>query len=57
MAIKVNTGFLNQSATPLDSRQVVETLDDLLALDTNILYNGIKVYVNITGLKYICDQI
>ena len=52
MSIKVNTGFLNQSATPLDSRQVVATLDDLLALDTNIIYNGLECYVTSLDCKY-----
>ena len=52
MAIKVNTGFLNQSATPLDSRQVVETLDDLLALDENIIYDGMKCYVHQNDCEY-----
>ena len=52
MSIKINTGFLNQSKTPLDSRQVVDTLDDLLALDTNIIYNGLECYVSSLDCKY-----
>ena len=50
--IKTNTGFLNQSKTPLDSRQVVETLDDLLALDENIIYDGLECYVVSSDCKY-----
>ena len=52
MSIKVNTGFLNQSKTPLDTRQVVETLDDLLALDENIIYDGMKCYVHQNDCEY-----
>ena len=52
MSIKVNSNFSLGSKTPLDSRQVVDTLDDLLALDTNILYNGIQVYVNELDVRY-----
>ena len=37
---------------PLDSRQVVETLDDLLALDENIIYDGMKCYVHEQDAEY-----
>ena len=50
--INVNTNFHLGSKLPLDSRQVVETLDDLLDLDTNILYNGIECYVASLDCKY-----
>lgn len=52
MSIKVNSNFSLGSKTPLDSRQVVETLDDLLALDTNIIYNGLECYVSSLDCKY-----
>ena len=50
--IKTNTGFLNQSATFLDSRQSVADLDALLALDTNIIPNGFECYVQDLDCKY-----
>ena len=52
MGININSNLSLGSKLPLDSRQVVDTLDDLLALDTNILYNGIQVYVNELDVRY-----
>lgn len=50
--INVNTNFHLGSKLPLDSRQVVETLDDLLALDENIIYDGMKCYVHQNDCEY-----
>ena len=47
---KVNNDKTN--VTSINSRQVVETLDDLLSLDTNVLDNGIEVYVKELDCKY-----
>ena len=46
MAIKINSNMSLGSAEFLDARQSVETLDDLLNLNTNIIPNGFQVYVN-----------
>jgi hypothetical protein len=43
MGINVNSNLSLGAKLPLDSRQVVTTLDDLLALDENIIYNGCEV--------------
>ena len=47
---KVNSDKTN--ITSLDSRQSVETLDDLLSLDTNVIDNGTEVYVQDLDCKY-----
>ena len=52
MAINVNSNFHLGSKTFLDSRESVGTLDDLLALDTNIIPNGFECYVEELDCKY-----
>ena len=52
MAINVNSNFHLGSKTFLDSRESVGTLDDLLALDTNIIPNGFECYVEALDCKY-----
>ena len=50
--INVNSNFHLGSKDFLDSRQSVTTLDDLLALDTNIIPNGFECYVETLDCKY-----
>ena len=50
--INVNSNFHLGSKDFLDSRQSVTTLDDLLALDTNIIPNGFECYVEALDCKY-----
>ena len=52
MAINVNSNFHLGSKNFLDSRESVGTLDDLLALDTNIIPNGFECYVEELDCKY-----
>jgi hypothetical protein len=52
MGINVNSNLSLGAKLPLDSRQVVATLDDLLALDENIIYNGCEVYIEALDCKY-----
>lgn len=52
MAINVNSNFHLGSKMFVDDRQSVETLDDLLALDTNIIPNGFECYVEALDCKY-----
>ena len=52
MAIKINANLSLGSAEFLDARQSVETLDDLLNLNTNIIPNGFECYVQDLDCKY-----
>ena len=52
MAIKINANMALGSAQYLDARQSVATLDELLALDTNIIPNGFECYVEALDCKY-----
>lgn len=52
MAIKINANLSLGSAEFLDARQSVETLDDLLNLNTNIIPNGFECYVQELDCKY-----
>lgn len=45
MALKVADNFSYKGRKPLDERLVVDTLPDLLALASSIIYDGIIVYV------------
>ena len=52
MAININTNLSLGSAQFLDSRQSVETLDELLNLNTNVIPNGFECYVQELDCKY-----
>lgn len=52
MAIRVNSNFLNQSPTFLDSREGVEDLTALKALDINTIPDGFETYVKSEDCKY-----
>ena len=52
MAININANLSLGTAQFLDARQSVETLEDLLNLNTNIIPNGFECYVQESDLKY-----
>lgn len=52
MSIKINANFELGAAQFLDQREAVETLDELLALNTNIIPDGFEVYVKEKDCKY-----
>lgn len=52
MSIKINANFELGAAQFLDQREAVETIDELLALNTNIIPDGFEVYVKEKDCKY-----
>ncbi len=56
MALKVADNFSYKGRKPLDERLVVNTLPDLLALASSIIYDGIIVYVKQEYKFYVYDS-
>jgi len=52
LAININANMSLGAAEFLDAREGVETLDELLQLNTNIIPDGFEVYVKATDCRY-----